>query len=80
MRGRSCPRYTCNEDTYMTKTPTFLEQRPKTALVEVYEQTADAVGVDKALAFLRATYGTENPADLKPSQLMDAVDALYELA
>jgi hypothetical protein len=54
-----------------------LPANPKTALVEVFKEVALVVGADKAKRLLVEQYGTENPEDLKASQLMDAIDDLY---
>lgn len=54
-----------------------LPANPKTALVEVFKEVALVVGADKAKRLLIERYGTENPEDLKASQLMDAIDDLY---
>lgn len=57
-----------------------LPKRPKTALVEAFKEVALVVGADKAKRLLVEQYGTENPEDLKASQLMDAIDDLYGAA
>lgn len=57
-----------------------LPPRPKAALVNNFYEVADMVGINKALRILTEKYGTETPWDLKVSQLMDAIDALYEAA
>lgn len=54
-----------------------LPKNPKTALVEAFKEVALVVGADKAKRLLVEQYGTENPEDLKSSQLMDAIDDLY---
>lgn len=54
-----------------------LPKRPKTILVEAFKEVALVVGADKAKRLLVEGYGTENPEDLKASQLMDAIDDLY---
>lgn len=54
-----------------------LPPRPKTGLVQVFNDIANIVGADKAKRLLVEQYGTENPEDLKASQLMDAIDDLY---
>lgn len=55
-----------------------LPESPRRALVRVFEQVALAVGEDKAKRVLVENYGTEDPGTLKSSQLMDAIDELYE--
>ena len=54
-----------------------LPARPKTQLVAAFKEVALVVGADKAKRLLVEEYGTENPEDLKASQLMDAIDDLY---
>lgn len=54
-----------------------LPKRPKASLVEAFKEVALVVGADKAKRLLVEQYGTENPEDLKASQLMDAIDDLY---
>lgn len=54
-----------------------LPPRPKASLVEAFKAVALVVGADKAKRLLVEDYGTENPEDLKASQLMDAIDDLY---
>lgn len=54
-----------------------LPANPKTALVEVFKEVALVVNANKTKRLLIERYGTENPEDLKTSQLMDAIDDLY---
>lgn len=57
-----------------------LPPRPKAALVDSFYQVADMVGINKAGRILVEQYGTKDPWGLKVSQLMDAIDSLYEVA
>ena len=54
-----------------------LPKNPKAQLVEAFKEVALVVGADKAKRLLVEQYGTEEPKNLKASQLMDAIDDLY---
>ena len=54
-----------------------LPANPKKALVAAFKEIAFVVGVDKGKRVLAEHFGTEDPEDLKASQLMDAIDYLY---
>lgn len=54
-----------------------LPANPKKALVAAFKEIAFVIGVDKGKRVLAEHFGTEDPEDLKASQLMDAIDELY---
>ena len=56
-----------------------LPLRPKDALVEAFNNVADVIGREKAESLLVEQYGVQYPEGLKVSQLMDAIDSLYEV-
>lgn len=69
-----------------TETPTAgepmyhkLPPNPKNGLVNIFHELADFVGHGKAETYIVERYGLTSPDALRSADLMDAIDALYDL-